>query len=966
MSGSFWQPSEEQRRTILLMEVLGLFHDLGKLSNGFIKRVAIDRPDDFSYDYEFLVDPNSVFPPMTRITSERISKMQKYASKVNRGGAFKDRSDMTQHFQDHILQGWDDQQYNLAELILITAPRDVSIDWSTVIGKSMYPAKLVGRLHGVAHYEKEEAERDEQREPVNKQPFADTWMATPFGMENQVPIDTPGFDLTFALNALPLHDISKVLTDKRRDWLKIVKMLMAKGLAETQRPTNEVSLWDWGYIVGTMTKAAVAWIFKKGWPGSLDDLPYRTLRISLNRLERYTRIERISDLLGVRQVLDDSFEKVRTLLEETYALANCFYHDETGAYYLFPDLYSESEIALLRNRIQSQFPLDLRPLVHLGERVTVGELDSKSALYDRKAVSRLVAEPRKQALREHPVQADNNLYPFDAEWSEGRPENAEVCTVCAVRPAGYPRQGAAKLRLARWATLEKAEQRNICRVCLDRRGRRAQAWAAGDLQKTIWTDEVADDNGRLALFVGRLGLEGWLDLERWLDPEEWQDGTLLRTIKVTGSTNKNPSPARLYRIAETARSFWRQVTDEIIPKAVGSRSSRLALYPPTSGLPDLGDYHTYELEVGGFALSVVWDKPKGCFLSIENLTYFARRRGIGQNELIGFFEGQTFKILEPSAFQRPGRVLNAVQIEHVEQLGAYQPVIPLIAEPGVCMILLPADKAMSMAQAVKREYELQMGRVRDRLPIHLGLVFCPRRTPLRAVLEAGRAMYGIGDSRQWEGWRLKAKNTPDPSQCELVFENGITWRIPILAGDCRTPDEWYPRLYASSRCNDTLSQAESMHVIDLHMPNQCQPWKIWVRPSRFDFEFLDTSGRRFDICNDKAGRRPRPTRPFYLDDLDRLAVLWDLMRRLTASQRRYVIQIIEATRETWYGRDDDKLAQSDAVFRQFVTDTLAGAAWSKEQPWTSIPSEWQERLIKAGVSGELADLAELHMEILKE
>jgi len=957
MSGSFWQPSDEQRRTILLLEVLGIFHDLGKLSNGFIKRVAIVKPLNFSYDYKLLVDPNSVFSPTAKSISKPINKIQRYANNINRGAPFKDRPDMTQHFQDHILQGWDDQQYNLAELIILTAPGDVGTDWSPILGKSMDPAKLVGRLHGVAHYEKEEAEKDEQNQEIHKQPFADTWMASAFGMENHIPIDKSGFDLTFILTTLPLHDISKVLTDKRRDWLKVIKMLMAKGLAETQRPTNEVSLWDWGYIVGTMTKAAAAWIFKKGWPGSLDDLPYRTLRISLNRLERYTRIERISDLLGVRQVLDDSFEKVRTLLEETYALANCFYHDETGAYYLFPDLYSESEIALLRNRIQAQFPPDLRPLVHLGEQVTAGELDGKSALYDPQAVRLLVAEPRKQALGEYPVQADNNLYLFEAEWSEGRPENAEVCTVCAVRPAGYPRQGAApgiELELARWATPEKALQRNVCRVCLDRRGRRAQAWAAGDLQKTIWTDEVADDNGRLALFVGRLGLEGWLD------------DTLLRTIKVTGSTNKNPSPARLYRIAETARSFWRQVTDEIISEAVGRRSSRLALYPPTSGLLDLGDYHTYELEVGGFALSVVWDKLKGCFLSIENLTYFARRRGVGQNELIGFFEGQTFKILEPSAFQRPGRALNTVQIARVEQLGAYQPVIPLIAEPGVCMILLPADKAMSLAQAVKREYERQMGRVRDRLPIHLGLVFCPRRTPLRAVLEAGRAMYGIGDSRQWEGWRLKAKNTPDPSQCELVFENGVTWRIPVLAGDCRTPDEWYPRLYQGFVQRD----AKPTHVTELQVnpPKGClnPHWRVWVRPSRFDFEFLDTSGRRFDVCYNKDGRRPRPTRPFYLNDLDRLAVLWDLMRRLTASQRRHVIQIIEATRETWYGRDDDKLAQSDAVFRQFVTDTLAGAAWSREQPWTSIHSEWQERLIKAGVSGELADLAELHMEILKE
>ena len=36
MSNNFWRPSAEQRRTILLLEALGLIHDLGKLSDTFL------------------------------------------------------------------------------------------------------------------------------------------------------------------------------------------------------------------------------------------------------------------------------------------------------------------------------------------------------------------------------------------------------------------------------------------------------------------------------------------------------------------------------------------------------------------------------------------------------------------------------------------------------------------------------------------------------------------------------------------------------------------------------------------------------------------------------------------------------------------------------------------------------------------------------------------------------------------
>ena len=89
------------------------------------------------------------------------------------------------------------------------------------------------------------------------------------------------------------------------------------------------------------------------------------------------------------------------------------------------------------------------------------------------------------------------------------------------------------------------------------------------------------------------------------------------------------------------------------------------------------------------------------------------------------------------------------------------------------------------------------------------------------------------------------------------------------------------------------------------------------------------------------------------------------MRKLAISQRYQVIHTIEATRETWYGVDDGG-AKDDSVFQQFVADTLAGAAWPKDQSWSSIPQGWRDKLVQAGVRGELTDLAELHMEILKE
>jgi hypothetical protein len=955
MNHPFWIPSDEQRQNILLLEALGLIHDLGKLSDTFLK--SQEPSSNIKYSHNLLADPRQIIiyqnyqaKPQDMAT-KAVQQWLSDASSVH--CAFGERTDITALLEKIQFTDWVDQVYNFAELMPFVARPGLAkatANWQEVLGKEMLPGLLVGRLHGPAHIEKEGQPNQ------NKQPYSDVFRATPFGLEERIGTDATK-ESTNALNSLPLADIEQIKTNQRGKWLNMMKAQMSRGLADNRRPHNEVSLWDWGYTVASMTKAAAAWIFKNGWPATLEDLPYRTLRINLDILSCYTRSDKISDLLGVHKALYDAFGRVQTLLEETYALGNQLYHDETGAYYLLPDLNSAGEIDELRQKIQSQFPADLLPQVYLCERVTASQLDVRSSSHDPDAVRRLIAEPRAQALREAPVCADNNLYLFETEWAEGRPENAETCMVCGVRPVGYPRQGSVpeeEHRLNDWATQEKAEARNVCRVCLDRRGRRAEKWATDELQGTIWTEEVSDDNGRLALFVGKLGLEGWLD------------GSLLSTIQVTKNGNlKIPSPARLYRIIETARAFWQQIIDDITPKIVGQRPLRLSLYPPENNLPDLGDYHAYELEVDGLALNVVWDK-NGRFLTAENLAYFAKRWETTEAELAGRLQDRTFDVLEPSAFQRPGLPLFKVQIDRVESLDGYQPTIPLLTEPEVCMSLIPADTALDFVKTVKQEYEKQMGKVRDRLPLYVGLVFCRRRTPIHTVLEAGRAMLDMAGNTQWEGWRLVSNNSPTSGECELAFDNNIIWHVPVLVGDSTTKDEWYPRMYEG----DSKEVAQVKHVLDLRVrrPEMSpeQGWKVWVRPSRFDFQVLDTTGRRFEIHYDPEGRRPRRTRPYYLEDLDRLENLWDLMKSLDVSQRLQVIHTIETTREMWYGQDYGNHASEDEVFRQFVAVTLAGATWPKDKPWKSIQTEWQEKLIVAGVSGELADLAELNVEILKE
>jgi len=142
------------------------------------------------------------------------------------------------------------------------------------------------------------------------------------------------------------------------------------------------------------------------------------------------------------------------------------------------------------------------------------------------------------------------------------------------------------------------------------------------------------------------------------------------------------------------------------------------------------------------------------------------------------------------------------------------------------------------------------------------------------------------------------------------------------------------------------------------------------------------------VYYDENGRRPRRTRPFYLQDVERLENLWnEHFRHLKRSQFSQMLQTIETARQRWNIPLGDEALQNE-VFYQFVKDTLANAKIpslraerSSPPPGVEIASPLEPaasaarqsarndiptQLIEAAVRGELADWAEIHLEILKE
>ncbi len=679
---------------------------------------------------------------------------------------------------------------------------------------------------------------------------------------------------------------------------------------------------------------------------------------------------------------------------------------------------------------------------------------------DGKSLGDLLREEQKEGLRYQP-----DVKKIAQAWSnEG--EQREKCSVCGLRPLGYGAQktenkNKAISRGMCGVCLERRESRAkpwVQGIHLDAKERFLQGHP-----ETVWLDEVADKHGRIALIVGYFLLEDWLDgtlvesLAMFKDKRRVQLNASNRQISLPQNRKPvlGPKPvsySRIRRVWETTRRFWQDVAptdtppeelqkllqgnkyglkledlwegplslkDSLAGQAIIEERSRIFL----KGTPDpqnaLASYHAYELEIQGRKVAVLWvpekdaevdlpEKYRGGFWVIENLDYLDNVYGRSFRDLVHELAGQPLKVYEPTEYGRPGQEQATFTIARddgvQDDVSPYIPLIPILAEPRTFMALVPADKAFDVVKAIKAKYEREMGRVRNRLPLHLGIIFADAHQPLRTILDAGRRMLQQrAKPLVWEvmcsarkqinkGDTLPARFEVDrkgqfTEWVEVTLRNGahqVVWYVPAVMGDGQTEDHWYPYVFLASP--DEPTDRTRYYKTDLGNPwNPGHPWlvhagelkpgdRIYFTPATFDFIFLDHGGRRFEIAYDKDGRR-RGTlhRPYLLDEIEDLEACWRLLagekrqingreepiRRLSSRQLHQVRDLIETKRAEWFEKTEDSL--QDETFRRFCVDVLQNA-----EGMTRPTEQELQRLTQWATSGLLADAVELFYHIMKQ
>ena len=934
---------ETNRDALLLAEMGGWLHNIGKFSESFIKsKMAAQGPTDddrdvanFAYQYVFRVlqwhfqnDP-SLF---SKIFNGHEEQAAQKAVLVNEPGAvrFFDHRDFAFFAWAHEKKvateksgSLEAEHHSVAEIVEFQHKvwhTDNRVNRILSCTSCWMPRLLQQSHHAASGAEK-----------MGHSPHKDTLPAcvsSVFGYETL--LETRRWEEDRRVYT------ASVQSQNRADLRKTGQRLLRSAIAETRRPINDITLWDISSTVAALYKAVLAKALLDGAvPG--EAVRWRILRVGVDGPEFYGRAARLPDLLARRDLLETTLDAVRTLLEEEYPIGNEIYRDEYGSAFIVPDLKEETNGSLIKGLFQERIEKLFREKLE-------GELLPHLVISSADEQALTLGEMLKESVPSSAPDVKKTREGWKDET--GRDLAADVCPVCGLRPQ---------------ATSGKAKERKVCDLCEKRRQDRSLKWI-NRLDNTIWLDEVADRNGRFALIAAGF------DIDDWLTSNGQIKTLLVRPPDISGEGDgfKSASFARLRRVSDTTQQFWQAIADDL-PGHIGLRFPRLKIVVNVLAVGEdkIAIGHAYELETSLGRIAVVCARNEPIeFLTAENLDGLARRLDIKEEQ--GHSVASTIRdrlmektraaIRQPSGYGSPGTgPVDVTIIEVTVQSTPYLPALPILNTPRTFMALVPADRALTVVQAIRAKYENEMGKVRNRLPVTVGLVFADRRTPLTAVLDAGRRM--LTQPKAVERWQLHADAISAGRNCILAFTNGITWQIPAVMGDGKTEDIWYPYFLTDGKPEGQgkwVKQKSSgrwlVHVSELRKGNT-----VFVTPSRFDFEYLDASARRFEISYRADGRRrDGGPRPYYLEEITDIERIWELLRtRLATSQIKAIEGLFETSRQAWR-------EEGSATFHGFAHDVLANAGWQEGRP------PGLDALCDETVNGRLCDVIELYMDILKQ
>ncbi|WP_457561841.1 CRISPR-associated protein Csx11 [Caminibacter pacificus] len=269
----------------------------------------------------------------------------------------------------------------------------------------------------------------------------------------------------------------------RKFVIKELKNWYTHLLSDSRMPVNDVTLYDQAYMSATMFKAALAGMMLETYESEKylenpQSIKWQILGIQYDKLglaEKGLKVSHISWYKETSKKVDDEIKK---LIETDYTLGNEIYRDESGIYFLVPedvDRDFENVKCQINTIFKENFGDEVYPYITFSK-VSRGIMNLTNLL---------------KKAKENFLKADNSLK-SDLFYYGGE---TGICQVC-------------KSRLGKKS---KGDRYLVCDICRERRKGRIDKWLKNQESETIWIDEIADKNNRVALITLKFELIEWLN-----------------------------------------------------------------------------------------------------------------------------------------------------------------------------------------------------------------------------------------------------------------------------------------------------------------------------------------------------------------------------------------------------------------------------------------------------------------------
>jgi len=990
---------EGNRPLILLVECMGFLHDVGKLSENrqnHHSRYEEDIGENivpntvkeiFEEKFESLL--NNHIPPdvLENVKECEIKGFQRHHTGKNYSG--------------HLPQNW------VEEIINLSDNKDSSEDRGKAIAKqNEYKASVFGKEKKIL--DEFDVKRKEfygklQRSvgklyKLKKEPLSmKEWKDFHIGIIDSI---SEYFSGTLAETRRAANDVT--LFDHSYMGGTISKALIGKSLLTDEIRKKFTNLGEIDHFE--------------------DECDLDLLIISFDGLKFLSQSINLLDLRGRNNKLFRIKDEAKSLLEVGYPLGNCIYEDENNICFLIAPINMNS-FGHIKRKIWEIFNKKTDGLL-----IPVIEKSSELKYYGNELIK--LKEHAEQKAKNNFIENSDNFEPnWYKKWN--KTVNRDKCVLCGKMPQWKEKQSdylckfCWDIRIDNPNEIPKKEDSSWLDEIADENGKIAvvigtfnpiDKWFGGEFlkyQKIKSSDDfdgiidyenkiekaasefvdilnkIKKDKSLLKKYVGQCNLDKeestvfgggskvgefyWrlsennrknFGKEKLSSKEE---GQLINEL-IEISTTKPPSTSRLHRI-------WREL-QEFSDDVVGNNRRKM----PSGKRLKLKNLEKdvrkgiYDAEIKDIGKIEVFHYGNGKFMTIERIDKnnpSDNEKSDKEGNFLLEHEVIVNKIengAKVDIFSKDGKKIGKYNVTFEKE--NYSQFREISSSSNGFMFILPAKRSFDVVKDIKEQFEEEFSKALGKLTLNMGIVFSHRKSPIYASLDAARRLrdeFKLKNEKFENGYIsiekqylydnapiINKKNSFGYSIMPITLkEKEIFWKIEHILGD-GTIDKYYPYLLSS---ND-----ETLHITEVAFKD-----KLKFYLNHFDFEYLDTTARRFDIVLGKNKKRINSifgnngSRPYLLEDLDkfeRLRELFEIIGSWTP--------IIDLERLVLVKKQDWEIIDGEnIVYKNIVNSALE----NKISRFFKDENNWKNNikpfLLKCILEGSFFDAIELYKSIMK-